>query len=74
MELSILSSYSLCYSIINGGNTGVLKHASNVQGCAFAIEDAFIKAGFPRGVFMNLNVESKEVKTLIENKILPRSR
>jgi succinate-semialdehyde dehydrogenase/glutarate-semialdehyde dehydrogenase len=54
------------------GNTGVLKHASNVQGCAFAIEDAFIKAGFPRGVFMNLNVES--VKTLIENKILPRSR
>jgi acyl-CoA reductase-like NAD-dependent aldehyde dehydrogenase len=71
MELSILSSYSLCYSIINGGNTGVLKHASNVQGC-FAIEDAFIKAGFPRGVFMNLNVESKEV--LIENKILPRSR
>jgi succinate-semialdehyde dehydrogenase/glutarate-semialdehyde dehydrogenase len=46
------------------GNTGVLKHASNVQGCAFAIEDAFIKAGFPRGVFMNLNVESKEVKHL----------
>jgi acyl-CoA reductase-like NAD-dependent aldehyde dehydrogenase len=72
MELSILSSYSLCYSIINGGNTGVLKHASNVQGCAFAIEDAFIKAGF-RGVFMNLNVESKEVKHY-KIKILPRSR
>jgi succinate-semialdehyde dehydrogenase/glutarate-semialdehyde dehydrogenase len=43
------------------GNTGVLKHASNVQGCA-AIEDAFIKAGFPRGVFMNLNVEGKNYR------------
>jgi succinate-semialdehyde dehydrogenase/glutarate-semialdehyde dehydrogenase len=51
-----------------GGNTGVLKHASNVQGCAFAIEDAFLKAGFPEGVFLNLNVEAKEVKTLIEDK------
>lgn len=50
------------------GNTGVLKHASNVQGCAFAIEDAFKKAGFPKGVFMNLNVDSKDVKKLIEDK------
>lgn len=50
------------------GNTGVLKHATNVQGCAFAIEEAFIKAGFPKGVFMNLNVDAKEVKILIEDK------
>jgi succinate-semialdehyde dehydrogenase/glutarate-semialdehyde dehydrogenase len=53
---------------IMAGNTGVLKHASNVQGCAFAIEDAFLQAGFPEGVFMNLNIEAKEVKTLIEDK------
>jgi succinate-semialdehyde dehydrogenase/glutarate-semialdehyde dehydrogenase len=50
------------------GNTGVLKHASNVQGCAFAIEEAFLQAGFPQGVFMNLNIEAKDVKTLIEDK------
>jgi succinate-semialdehyde dehydrogenase/glutarate-semialdehyde dehydrogenase len=53
---------------IMAGNTGVLKHASNVQGCAFAIEDAFLKAGFPKGVFMNLNVDTKDVKTIIEDK------
>lgn len=50
------------------GNTGVLKHASNVQGCAFALEDAFKKAGFPKGVFTNLNVESDDIKTIIEDK------
>lgn len=50
------------------GNTGVLKHASNVQGCAFALEDAFTKAGFPVGVFTNLNIDSKLVKDVIEDK------
>src|SRR5690606_25279297 len=50
------------------GNTGVLKHASNVQGCAFALEDAFRKAGFPEGVFSNLNIDAKDVKEVIEDK------
>ncbi|MCE7054236.1 NAD-dependent succinate-semialdehyde dehydrogenase [Algoriphagus sp. AGSA1] len=50
------------------GNTGVLKHASNVQGSAFALEDAFIKAGFPKGIFTNLNIEANNVKDVIEDK------
>ncbi|WP_142786155.1 NAD-dependent succinate-semialdehyde dehydrogenase [Changchengzhania lutea] len=49
------------------GNVGVLKHASNVQGCAFALEGAFTKAGFPKGAFTNLNVSAKYVKNIIEN-------
>jgi succinate-semialdehyde dehydrogenase/glutarate-semialdehyde dehydrogenase len=52
------------------GNTAVLKHASNVQGCAFALEDAFAKAGFPEGSFTNLNIESKLVKDIIEDKYI----
>ncbi|KVV14302.1 NAD-dependent succinate-semialdehyde dehydrogenase [Flavobacterium sp. TAB 87] len=48
------------------GNVGVLKHASNVQGVAFAIEEAFIKAGFPVGSFTNLNVSSDEIEGIIE--------
>jgi succinate-semialdehyde dehydrogenase/glutarate-semialdehyde dehydrogenase len=65
MELSILSSYSLCYSIINGGNTGVLKHASNVQD-AFAIEDALLRQDL-RSIY-EFECGIKRVKTLIENK------
>lgn len=50
------------------GNTGVLKHASNVQGCAIALEEAFLKAGFPEGAFSNLNINAKQVQEVIENK------
>lgn len=52
---------------IMAGNTGVLKHASNVQGCAFALEEAFKNAGFPDGIFTNLNVGVDSVKDLIED-------
>lgn len=50
------------------GNAGVLKHASNVTGCALAIEDVFRKAGFPENLFRSLLVTSKNVKPIIENK------
>lgn len=53
---------------IMAGNTGVLKHASNVQGSAFALEDAFVKAGFPKGIFTNLNISADKVNEVIENK------
>lgn len=53
---------------VMSGNVGVLKHASNVQGCAFALEDAFKKAGFPEGIFTNLNVNSGVIKEIIEDK------
>ncbi|MEO6362183.1 MAG: aldehyde dehydrogenase family protein, partial [Caldimonas sp.] len=49
------------------GNGGVLKHASNVPGCALAIEDVFRQAGFPEGLFATVLVKSDAVKALIEN-------
>jgi len=50
------------------GNVGVLKHASNVPGCALAIEEVFRDAGFPEGVFQTLLVSSRVVPRLIRDK------
>jgi succinate-semialdehyde dehydrogenase/glutarate-semialdehyde dehydrogenase len=47
------------------GNTGLLKHASNVPQCALALEAIFADAGFPEGVFRTLMIESSRVATLI---------
>ena len=49
------------------GNVGVLKHASNVPGCALAIEDVFRQAGFPEHVFTTLLIGSKQVNAVIEH-------
>jgi succinate-semialdehyde dehydrogenase / glutarate-semialdehyde dehydrogenase len=52
------------------GNVTVLKHASNVPGCAIAIENIFHKADFPQNVFKTLLVESKQVGAIIENPLI----
>lgn len=52
------------------GNVGVLKHASNVSGCALAIESVFRDAGFPPHVFSTLLVESSRVETLIRSPLV----
>jgi succinate-semialdehyde dehydrogenase/glutarate-semialdehyde dehydrogenase len=49
------------------GNAGVLKHASNVPGCALAIEDIFRKAGFPPDLFRTLLIPSSMVEGVIAN-------
>ncbi|HVV91859.1 MAG TPA: NAD-dependent succinate-semialdehyde dehydrogenase [Hyphomicrobiales bacterium] len=49
------------------GNAAVLKHASNVPGCALAIEKVFREAGFPENLFRTLLVPSRDVKALIED-------
>jgi len=52
------------------GNAGVLKHASNVPGCALAIEDIFRQAGFPDNAFRTVLVGSDQVDALIENPLV----
>lgn len=47
------------------GNTGILKHASNVPQCSLAIQEVFVNAGFPKGVFQSLLIGSEETTELI---------
>ncbi|MGZ5874368.1 MAG: NAD-dependent succinate-semialdehyde dehydrogenase [Bradyrhizobium sp.] len=52
------------------GNAAVLKHASNVPGCALAIEEVFREAGFPENLFRTLMISSKHVEAVIEHPLV----
>ena len=53
------------------GNAGVLKHASNVPGCALAIAEVFRQTGFPEHVFETLLIGSAQVDAVIEHPCRP---
>ena len=50
------------------GNTCLLKHASNVPGCALAIEEIFKEAGYPDHVFRSLLVRNDKMERIIADK------
>jgi succinate-semialdehyde dehydrogenase/glutarate-semialdehyde dehydrogenase len=50
-----------------GGNGGILKHASNVTGCALAIDEMVTDAGFPDGLFRALVLPSSRVDEVLEH-------
>jgi succinate-semialdehyde dehydrogenase/glutarate-semialdehyde dehydrogenase len=49
------------------GNTGLLKHASNVPRSAVYLDDLFERGGFPPGSFRTLLIGSREVAAVIED-------
>ena len=50
---------------IMAGNTGLLKHASNVQGCGQLIEEMVVASGAPEGLFQNFSIRSGAVAGII---------
>lgn len=53
------------------GNAVLLKHASNVPGCALAIEDVLREARLPAGLFSTLLIGARRVESVIDQ---PRVR
>ncbi|USI73917.1 NAD-dependent succinate-semialdehyde dehydrogenase [Sphingomonas morindae] len=53
--------------IMLSGNGFLLKHATNVMGCAYALEEVFEASGFPRGLFANLNADNDTVARVIKD-------
>lgn len=49
------------------GNVGLLKHASNVPQSALAIEEIFLRAGFPEGAFQTLLIGSETVEKVLRD-------
>lgn len=52
------------------GNAALLKHASNVPGCAKAIQSIFEEAGFPKHLFTTLIIDRDLVETVMEHNLV----
>ncbi|WP_179346147.1 NAD-dependent succinate-semialdehyde dehydrogenase [Winogradskyella ursingii] len=50
---------------LTAGNVAMLKHATNVTGCALAIEQLFLSAGFPKGTFQTLIAEHETIDDIL---------
>jgi succinate-semialdehyde dehydrogenase len=53
--------------IMLSGNGFLLKHAPNVMGSAYALQQAYDDAGFPPGLFANLVADNDTVARVIED-------
>jgi succinate-semialdehyde dehydrogenase/glutarate-semialdehyde dehydrogenase len=62
--------YRFAAPALMAGNAGVLKHASNVPGCAVVIEQIFKDAGFPAGLFRTLLIGNRHVQAIIEHALV----
>lgn len=63
--------FRFCLPALIVGNTVVMKHAPNTQGCALAITEALENVGLPPGVFQNVLLSNQQAAAAIAD---PRIR
>lgn len=51
------------------GNAAILKHSPNVTGCALAVQDIFIEADLPKGLFATIVVAEPDVPATVDRLI-----
>jgi succinate-semialdehyde dehydrogenase/glutarate-semialdehyde dehydrogenase len=56
--------------VLMAGNAAVLKHASNVPGCALAVEAVFRESGFPEHLFRTVMISNRQVEAVIESPLV----
>jgi len=55
---------------LTAGNTVILKHASNVPGCAVALQELFLSVGYPEGCFQFIIADHQRLESIIGNSIV----
>lgn len=60
--------FRFCLPTLVAGNVTLLKHASNVSGCALLIEQIFRESGFPEDSFRVLLVGSSRIEKIIRDR------
>ncbi len=55
---------------IMAGNTALLKHSPNVNGCALIIEEIFTKAGFPKNIFKSILIPVELAENVISHDLI----
>jgi succinate-semialdehyde dehydrogenase/glutarate-semialdehyde dehydrogenase len=62
--------YRFAAPALMAGNVALLKHASNVPGCALVIEEIFKQARVPEGAFRSLLIGNAQVRAVIEHPLV----
>jgi succinate-semialdehyde dehydrogenase / glutarate-semialdehyde dehydrogenase len=55
---------------LTAGNGAILKHASNVSLCGILIQQLFLDAGYPVGIFQFFPIQSNKVNVVLEHPVI----